>query len=241
MIAWLSWKLSHHLRVYLSYSNGMKISKYIHSCVLLEKDGFRLLFDPGKFTFAENLVNVEEFNKVNAVIITHDHPDHLDVEKLKAIIKLSGATIYTNKEVAEGLKGSGLFCELVEPGKFDIGPFALQAINVKHENILDSPLPDMQAYLIDGRVLNPADSFGTYDDEFQQPELLILPVMAPFTTEIAVAEFADHIKPKAVLPVHDGYAKEFFLKQRYETYSKHFEKRGIVFHQAMQPGFSISI
>ncbi|MDT3401129.1 MULTISPECIES: MBL fold metallo-hydrolase [Mucilaginibacter] len=219
----------------------MKISKYIHSCLLLEKDGFQLLFDPGKFTFAEDLVKVEQFIKVNAVIITHSHPDHLHVEQLKAIVKLSGAKIYTNKEVAKELKESGLSYNLVEAGLFDIGPFALQAINVKHENILDSPLPDMQAYLIDGRVLNPADSFGTYDDEFQQPELLILPVMAPFTTEIAVAEFADHIKPKAVLPVHDGYAKEFFLKQRYETYSKHFEKRGIVFHQAMQPGFSISI
>ncbi|QJD96075.1 MBL fold metallo-hydrolase [Mucilaginibacter robiniae] len=219
----------------------MKIYKYIHSCLLFEKDDFRLLFDPGKFAFAEGLVKAEQFSSVNAVIITHNHPDHLDTEQLKTIIELSGAKIYTNSEVAKELAASGLSCNLVEASTFHVGPFVLQAINVEHEPILDSPLPDMQAYMVDGGVLNPADSFGNFYQGIKQPELLILPVMAPFTTELTVAAFADRLKPKAILPVHDGYAKAFFLEQRYKTYSQHFEKQGITFHQAIQPGFSVSI
>jgi len=58
----------------------IKITKYIHSCLLFEKDGFKLLFDPGKFTFAEGLVSPEMFSDISAVIITHNHPDHLDTE-----------------------------------------------------------------------------------------------------------------------------------------------------------------
>ena len=65
--------------------------------------------------------------------------------------------------------------------------------------------------------------------------------MAPFTTELQVTAFADALQPKQILPVHDGYAKDFFLKQRYENYGKHFEKKGIQFHKPMKVGDSIFI
>ncbi|RYF75875.1 MAG: MBL fold metallo-hydrolase, partial [Cytophagaceae bacterium] len=73
----------------------MKITKYIHSCLLLEKDGQQLLFDPGKFSFIEGLVQPETFRHVAQVIITHDHPDHLDVDILKQIVNLSGAQVFS--------------------------------------------------------------------------------------------------------------------------------------------------
>jgi len=60
--------------------------------------------------------------------------------------------------------------------------------------------------------------------------------LAPFTTELIVSAFADALKPKQILPVHDGYAKDFFLEQRYKTYSEHFEKSGIIFHKISLPG-----
>jgi len=47
--------------------------------------------------------------------------------------------------------------------------------------------------------------------------------LAPFTTELIVSTFADALKPKQILPVHDGYTKDLFLEQRYKTYSEHFE------------------
>jgi len=34
----------------------MRVSKYLHSCLLIENDGGKILFDPGKFSFAEGLV-----------------------------------------------------------------------------------------------------------------------------------------------------------------------------------------
>jgi hypothetical protein len=138
----------------------MRITKYIHSCLLFELNGQQLLFDPGKFSFNEGLVQPDVFKDVATVIITHDHPDHLDVDALQRIVERSGAIIISNGEVAAKLKQQGLAVQIHEEGPLDRGAFQLQALPVRHEAILDSPLPQMTAWLVNGRVLNPADSFA---------------------------------------------------------------------------------
>ncbi|WP_374951448.1 MBL fold metallo-hydrolase [Mucilaginibacter sp.] len=219
----------------------MKISKYIHSCLLFELDGHKLLFDPGKFTFAEGIVTHEDFANVNSIIITHTHPDHLDNENLKKIVELSNAAIYANSEVGAALQKEGLNYILVEDGIYQLGPFKLQAFPVQHEPLLDSPMPQMTGFLINDKVLHPVDSMEGELTSYQGVELLIMVTMAPFTTELTIAAFADKIKPKQILPVHDGYAREFFIKQRYENYNKHFEKLDIKFHSIYKPGESIQL
>ena len=51
----------------------MKLTKYTHACVRLEKDGKVLVIDPG--TFSES---GEALNGAHAVLITHEHNDHID-------------------------------------------------------------------------------------------------------------------------------------------------------------------
>jgi len=216
----------------------MKIAKYLHSCLVIEKDNFKLLIDPGTFSFAEGFINADEFEDVNAIIITHIHPDHLDKEKLAEIVKLTEAPIYTVKQVSDAIAKDGLASEPI-PTK--IGPFDIVTFPVKHEAILDNPLPEMAALLIDGKVLHPVDSFEESMYQYKGIELLLLPVMAPFTTELMVAKFADAIQPKQILPVHDGFAKPFFLKQRYQNYKRYFGKQGIVFHDSTELGHVIEV
>ncbi|HWO64374.1 MAG TPA: MBL fold metallo-hydrolase, partial [Umezawaea sp.] len=52
----------------------MKLTKYAHACVVLEKDGTRIVLDPGAFTpdAAEAVAGAA------AVLITHEHLDHFD-------------------------------------------------------------------------------------------------------------------------------------------------------------------
>lgn len=219
----------------------MKISKYLHSCLVFELDGYKLLFDPGKFSFAEGEVKPEMFADVNAVIITHIHPDHLDADNLKKIVELSGAPVYTNTQVGEALQKQAIAHTVWQDGIHQLGPFKLQAITVRHELILDNPLPQMTGFVINDTVLHPVDSM---DDEllrYKGIELLIMVTMAPFASEVHIAAFADKLQPKQILPVHDGYAKEFFIKQRYEAYTKHFDRQGIKFHNIYKVGDSITI
>ena len=219
----------------------MKISKYLHSCLVFELDGHKLLFDPGKFSFAEGIVKPEMFADVNSIIITHIHPDHLDTENLKKIAGLSGASIYTNAQVGEALQKAGIAHTVWHDGLHQAGPFKLQAIPVVHELILDNPLPQMTGFLINDKVLHPVDSMEDALLKYKDIELLIMVTMAPFANELRISGFADKLAPKQILPVHDGYAKEFFINQRYEAYTRHFDKQGIKFHPIYKPGDSISI
>ncbi|MDB4926078.1 MBL fold metallo-hydrolase [Mucilaginibacter sp.] len=219
----------------------MEISKYLHSCLVFELDGHKLLFDPGKFTFAEGMVTPDMFADVNSIIITHIHPDHLDAENLKKIASLSGAPIYTNSQVGEVLQKAGIAHTVWHDGIHYAGPFKLEAIAVIHEPILDNPLPQMTGFIINDKVLHPVDSMEDALLNYKGIELLIMVTMAPFANELRITGFADKLQPKQILPVHDGYAKEFFIKQRYEAYKKHFDKQGIKFNEIYKLGDSITI
>lgn len=219
----------------------MKITKYLHSCLVFELDGYKLLFDPGKFSFAEGRVTPLMFADVDSIIITHIHPDHLDTENLKKIVELSQAAIYTNTQVGEAIAKEGLSYNLMEQGTYNIGPFNLQAFPVQHEPLLDNPIPQMTGFLINDKVLHPVDSMEASLTRFKGFELLLLVTMAPFANELRIASFADSIKPKQILPVHDGYAKDFFIAQRYQNYKLHFDKAGITFHEIYKVGDSITI
>jgi L-ascorbate metabolism protein UlaG (beta-lactamase superfamily) len=219
----------------------MKISKYLHSCLLFELDSHKLLIDPGKFTFAEGIVKPEIFADVNSVIITHIHPDHLDTENLKVIVELSNATVYTNAQVGTAIEKEGISYTLIDEGIYNIGPFKIEAIPVQHEALLDNPIPQMTGLLINDKILHPVDSMEAKLTNYNDIELLIMVTMAPFTTELTIAGFSDKLRPKQILPVHDGFAKEFFIKQRYKNYTEHFKKQHIKFHQIYKPGDSITI
>lgn len=216
----------------------MQITKYIHSCLVFEQDGFKLLMDPGNYTFAEGMVKPEDFADVSAIIITHIHPDHLDVDHLKKIIELSGAPVITNNQVADVLKKQHIEAEIFAEGTRYFGGMEFKAMPVIHMPLLDSPIPEMTGFIINNTILHTVDSLHPALYQFKNMELLILPIMAPFCNELQVAEFADTLQPKQILPVHDGFGKSFFLKQRHQNYVKHFAAQNIQFHQA--PGGPVS-
>ncbi len=219
----------------------MKISKYLHSCLVFELDGYKLLFDPGKFSFADGEVTAEMFADVDLIIVTHIHPDHLDIDVLKKIIELSDARLYANSQVSAELVKADLKHTILHEGTHQFGPFKLQAIDLVHEPILDNPLPQMTGFIINDKVLHPVDSMENDLLNYEGIELLLMVTMAPFANELRITDFADRLKPKQILPVHDGYAKEFFIKQRYDAYTRHFDKHGIKFHQVFKVGDSINI
>lgn len=214
----------------------MRIYKFIHSCLVFEDNGFKLLFDPGKFTFAEGQVKPNDFADVNAIIISHIHHDHLDTDNLKTITGLSNAKVYANSQVGEALQKEGIAFELMEQGKYTVGPFTIDAFEVQHEPLLNAPIPQMTGYIINGKILHPIDSMEAKLTKIPGIELLLMVTMAPFANELRIAGFADTLKPKQILPVHDGYVKEFFLRSRYDNYARYFEKAGIQFHQVYKPG-----
>jgi L-ascorbate metabolism protein UlaG (beta-lactamase superfamily) len=219
----------------------VQIAKYIHSCLLFEHEGEKLLFDPGNYTFIEGLVTPETFRDVSTVVITHGHGDHLDLEPLKQILALSGANVVTNGEVAATLREAGIAATTIEEGPLTIGAFKLHAIPTPHEAVLAPALPRHTAFLVNDLVLNCGDSFGEPLLPYAGVEALVLPVMAPFLTEPRAFDFARRMRPRQVIPVHDGYAKDFFVKQRHDNFGKQFAALDIQFHKLAKPGDSVTV
>jgi L-ascorbate metabolism protein UlaG (beta-lactamase superfamily) len=213
----------------------MRIAKYIHSCLLFEHEGDKLLFDPGNYTFVEGRVTPATFRDVSTVVITHSHPDHLALESLKQILALSSADVVANCEVAAILHEEGIDSTTIEEGVLTVGGFTLRAIRTPHEPILADTVPRHTAFLIDDRVLNCADSFADPLLPYAGVEVLIMPVMAPFLTEVG------RMRPRQLIPVHDGYAKDFFLRQRYDNYERVFRAMNIAFHPLAEPGDGMTV
>jgi len=221
----------------------MRISKYIHSCLLIEDDGDKILFDPGKFSFVEGMVKPDTFRDLSAVILTHQHPDYVDDAALKKILENNRAAIViTNTEIKSRLDKEGVVAaEVLEDGSRAIGNFTVKALVAQHAPILNAALPQNIAYVVNNTLLHPGDSFASSLDAWKSIPVLALPIMAPWMTELEVAEFARRMSPQKIIPVHDGYAKDFFLQQRYENYQKYFSPLGIDFQWLDKPGDSIEV
>src|SRR5579875_2763115 len=80
----------------------MRLTKLGHSCVRLQQDGRTLVIDPGIFTEPGAL------DGAGAVLVTHEHADHLDAASLRAAMSASPALeVWTNASVAGQLADLG--------------------------------------------------------------------------------------------------------------------------------------
>ena len=60
----------------------MQLTKFTHSCVRLDDGARSVLIDPGVFSEVADAVD-----GVSAILITHEHPDHVDVGKVRAAVQ----------------------------------------------------------------------------------------------------------------------------------------------------------
>ena len=215
----------------------MKITKYIHSCLLLEKESDKILFDPGLFTFAEGKVKPNQFEDLTAIILTHCHPDHIDDDSLKQIIENNpDVVVLANAEIQGKLAEKDIKVEVFEEGTRQAGIFTLEAIDAPHEKLLADELPQNTAYVVNDAFLHPGDSLAETLLRRKNTQVLALPLMAPWETELQTFEFAKKMSPRVVVPIHDGYAKDFFVESRYQTFLKFLKREDIEFLWMNKPG-----
>ncbi len=77
----------------------MRITKFGHACVRVEFDGTTVVLDPGVFTDAGAL------DGADAVLITHEHPDHY----LPAHLLATDAAVFTIEGVAARIRCPSAF------------------------------------------------------------------------------------------------------------------------------------
>jgi L-ascorbate metabolism protein UlaG (beta-lactamase superfamily) len=189
----------------------MRLTKYSHSCVRFEDDGAVLVIDPG--TLSER----EALDGVDAVLITHVHPDHLDADALAdALGKRPSIEVYTHPDVAAELTAlSGAVTTVVAGDEFSAAGFRIRTYGGLHA-IIHPEIPRVAnlGFFVenparDGGVYHPGDSFDVPGDA--RVETLFVPVSAPWLKLAEAIEFVRQVAPRQAYALHDGLLNEVGL------------------------------
>jgi L-ascorbate metabolism protein UlaG (beta-lactamase superfamily) len=181
----------------------MRVTKFSHSCVRVARDGAVLVIDPGGFSERAAL------NDVDAILITHEHADHLDVDKLAdALDKRPEAKVYTHAEVAAKLGALNGVVRTVSAGEtFSAAGFQVQAYGGWHAVIHpDIPVVPNLGFVVEGRIYHPGDSFDVPMDA--DIETLFVPVSAPWLKVSEAIDFVRSVAPRRAYALHDSLAND---------------------------------
>lgn len=180
----------------------MKLTKFGHACVFIEKEGSKLVIDPGAFTELPT-----DISGVVAVVYTHMHGDHVDSGNLDILVKANkDLTVYAEAETMAEL--AGINCNKVVIGStqtIQVGGFELSLYYIDHAVIWkNSPCKNL-AVLVDDFYYYPGDSFHIVE---KQAHIAGVPVSAPWLKLSEAIQFVYDVKAQKVMPTHNGLMNE---------------------------------
>jgi L-ascorbate metabolism protein UlaG (beta-lactamase superfamily) len=167
----------------------MRITKYTHACVRLEHDGRVVVIDPG--TWSEPIA----LRGADAVLVTHEHADHIDVLRLAGL----GVPVYAPAEAdIPGLEVTGVSCD----EEFAAAGFRVRAVGGRHAVIYGGQ-PDCAnlGYIVDEAIYHPGDSLHVPE---RLIETLLVPAHGSWMKAAEAIEFVKAIQPQRAFAIHDA-------------------------------------
>ncbi|GAB18597.1 hypothetical protein GOEFS_059_00310 [Gordonia effusa NBRC 100432] len=184
----------------------MRLTHFGHSCLLAEFDDTRILFDPGTLSSG-----FEGVTGLNAILITHQHPDHADVERLPALVEANpDAVRYADPQTTAQLNESGSAGQWTAAHSgdgFAVGSVTVRVTGGRHAVIHPAiPVVDNAAYIVDteskvGALLHPGDSFYI---PFEKIDVLALPAAAPWMKLSESVDYLRGVAPRVAVPIHQA-------------------------------------
>lgn len=200
----------------------MKITKFVHSCILVETDDYTVLFDPGQFSYESKLFSLDKVNRLDAIVITHEHFDHFSLPFVQSVVqKFPDACVISTEKVVADLQAAGIKNAVCESNK-RLHVFSTE----KHASLAPiGQAPDNIAVHFDDKLTVGGDRH----DLEESKDVLALTVTAPWGSMMDAASMALELKPKVVFPVHDWHWNEQARSGAYDTLESFFKQHGIKF------------
>lgn len=181
----------------------MKITKYPQSCLLIETKGKKLLIDPGTLKYKDEYFNI--WNNVDAILITHKHPDHCNVEVLEKLDKK--IIIYSTKEVQDAYESLNIKI-VKENDVFNIGDIKIEVVHAVHGYVpflKGKEIYENVGYIVDdgeNRLYATSDTI-CFRNEYKA-DILAAPVMGHGLTMSAyeTSLYAKEVGAILTIPVH---------------------------------------
>lgn len=198
------------------------MTRWSHSCVRLEHNGGTLTIDPG--IWAET----EAFNAPGAVLLTHDHHDHADADRLRR----EHATV--TAPASSWLPG--LDYTAVEAGQsLELSGFTIRTVGGRHAEVIagESAGPNL-GYLIAGVLYHPGDALHVPTGHI---DTVLVPMQASWLKTAEAIDFLHRIDARLAVGIHDAQINDRALA----SINHWLSKCGGLEYQWVTPGSSIEI
>lgn len=208
----------------------MRLTKYLHSCLLIEEQGKTILIDPGEYTYTEKVLPLEKLDRLDAIFITHEHADHCSIPFLKELLtKFPTVEVVTNVDLVTKLRAEDISATVELPD------FAT-AETIPHEDVVIAVPPENQQFTFFAKLTHPGDSHHIKNTA----EILALPIQAPWGSFANALKLAESLSPKYVIPIHDWHWKDQVRKGLYQRAADYLQESNIIF-KGLEAGETVEL
>ena len=183
----------------------MRITHLGHAAVLVETDDARILIDPGNLSAAWH-----QLTDLDAVLVTHQHPDHLDPDHIGALLTANpAATVLVEPSIVQQI-AEAKFPELPNATAFRpdeqavVGDVLITGVGGQHAVIhRDIPRIGNVGYVLRSAgqptFFHPGDA---YDTAPQGIDVLAMPAYGPWAAMKETIDFVRAVGALEGFPIH---------------------------------------
>lgn len=206
----------------------MKLTKYDHACLTLEKNDRLIVIDPGTFTRDFTVPN-----DVSAIVVTHQHADHFDPDLIAAIYATSPRALLLADRSIIDLVPDSRGHAVTAGDKVDVDGFDLEFFGGTHANIHAS-LPTIAniGVLVDDTLYYPGDSLTLPG---KPVDILALPAAAPWLKISEAIDFMTAVRPRFAFPTHDAVLSDLGKRVHDTMLEQAAKSAGITYQRLQSP------